>query len=384
MIPESVEPMEAESRRPAPSAAEVVTAYRVEENPHPASAQERAKVLASPGFGVYFSDHMGRATWTAEDGWGDYRVVPYGPTALDPAGAVLHYGQEVFEGLKVYRHEDGSLWTFRPTYNALRMNYSSGRLAIPEFPVEAFLGSITALTRQDAAWVPDKPGSLYLRPFVFASESFLGVRSAQRFEYFLIASPSGAYFPNGFQPINLWVERDYHRAGPGGMGAAKRGGNYTASLLPKLRAAREGYDEVLFLDAATATTIDELGGMNVFVVYRDGRLRTPRLTGNILPGNTRSSILQLAHDAGVDAAEETLVFDDVVADIRSGAISEMFACGTAAVVTSIGSLSGTDANGQEFRLELKDSTVAKRVYDTLTGIQYGTIADPYNWMYRID
>ena len=322
---------------------------------------------------------MAPAVWTPDKGWHDFRIEAYGPLSLDPAGAVLHYGQETFEGLKAYRHEDGSIWTFRPTYNAARLNHSNRRLAIPELEHEAFIGSLVNLVRQDAAWVPNAPGSsLYLRPFIFASEAFLGVRAAERYEYLAVASPSGAYFTNGFQPIDVWVEREFHRAGPGGMGDAKTGGNYASSLLPKTIAHEGGYDEVMFLDAATDTNIDELGGMNVFVVMSDGSIRTPKLTGNILAGCTRSSILQLLRDDGADVREETLALADVLAGIESGAVAEMFACGTAAVITSIGSLSGKD-----FRVEIPGNKLTRTIYDRITGIQLGKVEDRHGWLYRL-
>ena len=377
-VPSTPEELEAAATTPEP-ADSLAGRFVVHPNEHPASEEEVSQVLASPGFGRYFTDHMARATWTAEDGWHNHAIVPYGPLSLDPAGSVLHYGQEVFEGLKAYRHADGSLWLFRPTYNGARLNFSGHRLAIPELPVDDFVASLVDLVRQDRRWVPGAEGeSLYLRPFIFASEAFLGVRAAAAYEYIVLASPAGAYFPNGFQPIKVWVEPDYHRAGPGGMGAAKTGGNYAASLLPKVTASAAGYDEVLFLDAATATNLDELGGMNVFVVYADGSVATPKLTGNILPGNTRSCIMQLLRRAGVEVREDTLALRDVVSGIQDGSVAEMFACGTAAVVTAIGQLTGED-----FSVELPTHTVAQRIYEELTGIHNGTREDPFGWMYRI-
>lgn len=371
--------LELASMEAVPAADDLVGTWDARPNPHPASDAEREGVLAAPGFGKRFSDHMAHAVWTPDKGWHDFRIEAYGPLSLDPAGAVLHYGQETFEGLKAYRHEDGSIWTFRPTYNAARLNHSNRRLAIPELEHEAFIGSLVNLVRQDAAWVPNAPGSsLYLRPFIFASEAFLGVRAAERYEYLAVASPSGAYFTNGFQPIDVWVEREFHRAGPGGMGDAKTGGNYASSLLPKTIAHEGGYDEVMFLDAATDTNIDELGGMNVFVVMSDGSIRTPKLTGNILAGCTRSSILQLLRDDGADVREETLALADVLAGIESGAVAEMFACGTAAVITSIGSLSGKD-----FRVEIPGNKVTRTIYDRITGIQLGKVEDRHGWLYRL-
>lgn len=344
-----------------------------------ASDEEHERVLSNLGFGSDFTDYMAHATWTAEEGWHNKVVEPYGPLTLDPAGAVLHYGQETFEGMKAYRHDDGSIWTFRPTYNAARINMSNRRLAIPEIPHEDFLASIVDLVRADARWVPSEPGtSLYLRPFVFASESFLGVRAAARYEYIVIASPSGAYFKNGLQPIELWVDREYHRAGPGGMGDVKTGGNYASSLLPKVRAAQAGYDEVLFLDAATNTNLDELGGMNVFIVMADGSIRTPALTGNILPGGTRSSIIQLLESQGTPVTEETISLQSVLDGLASGDVAEMFACGTAAVVTPIGRLASDD-----FDIEVPVGGTTTAIYDELTAIQLGHAEDRFGWLYKI-
>ncbi len=343
------------------------------------SDEEHARVFSNLGFGSDFTDYMAHATWTADKGWHNLVIEPYGPLSLDPAGAVLHYGQETFEGMKAYRHDDGSIWTFRPSYNAARMNMSNRRLAIPEIPHEAFIASIVDLVRADARWVPSDPGtSLYLRPFVFASESFLGVRAASRYEYLVIASPSGAYFKNGLQPIDLWVDREYHRAGPGGMGDVKTGGNYASSLLPKVRAAESGFDEVLFLDAANNTNLDELGGMNVFIVMADGSVKTPALTGNILPGGTRSSILQFLDDEGTPTSEETISLQSVLDGLESGDVAEMFACGTAAVVTPIGRLASND-----FDIEVPVGEKTKAIYDELTAIQLGHAEDRFGWLYKI-
>ena len=287
--------------------------------------------------------------------------------------------QEIFEGLKAYRHEDGSIWTFRPSYNAARLNYSADRLAIPHLSHEDFVASLVGLVRADSEWVPSVPGSsFYLRPFTFASEAFLGVRAAAQYEYMVIGSPSGPYFEHGFQPINVWVEREYHRAGPGGMGDAKTGGNYASSLLPKVKAHGAGFDEVLFLDAATDTNLDELGGMNVFVVMADGSFKTPKLTGNILPGCTRSSIMQLLRSQGTSVSEETISLEWLLAGIKSGDVAEMFACGTAAVITSIGSLTSND-----FKVEIPAGEKTKAIYDQLTAIQLGQAPDEFNWLYRL-
>ncbi|MEW6974826.1 branched-chain amino acid aminotransferase [Trueperella pyogenes] len=367
------------STQPVPSADELADTFARQPHENLTSDQEHARVFSRLSFGTDFTDYMAHATWSAEEGWHKKIIEPYGPLSLDPAGSVLHYGQEVFEGMKAYRHDDGSIWTFRPTYNAARINMSCRRLAIPEIPVKDFMASIVDLVRADARWVPSTPGSsLYLRPFIFASESFLGVRAASRYEYLVIASPSGAYFSNGLKPINVWVDRDYHRAGPGGMGDVKTGGNYAASLLPKVKAHDAGYDEVLFLDAATNTNIDELGGMNVFIVMADGSVQTPKLTGNILPGGTRSSILQLLESEGTAVREESISLRSVVEGVAAGDVVEMFACGTAAVVTPIGRLASHDF---DIRVPVGEKTAA--IYEELTAIQLGRREDRFGWLYQI-
>jgi branched-chain amino acid aminotransferase len=357
-------------------------AYEIRRNPRPLPDAERAAALAAPRFGTVFTDHMARATWTAGSGWHDRRVEPYGPLQLDPAAAVLHYAQEIFEGLKAYRHEDGSVWTFRPWANAARFSASARRIALPELPAEDFLGAITALVREDRAWVPTgEEMSLYLRPFMYASERFLGVRPSLEAEFLVIASPVGPYFARGVHPVSIWVAQDYHRAGAGGTGAAKFGGNYAGSLLPQQLAHAKGFDQVCFLDAATNTALEELGGMNVFVVHADGRVSTPALTGSILEGVTRSSILRLLSDAGHEVAERRVTLDEVRAGLADGAIAEVFACGTAAVVTPIGRLAG-----EGFDLTVGDGSsgpVTTSIRSQLTDIQYGRAADPHGWMHRL-
>jgi len=346
------------------------------------SAQQRADLMASPKFGTVFSDNMARLTWTLEDGWANPRIEPYGPLELDPATAVLHYGQEVFEGLKAYAHEDGSVWAFRPEANAERLQRSAHRLALPQLPVADFLAACAALVRVDRDWVPTaEDSSLYLRPFAYAAEAFLGVRPANVVEFLVIASPAGAYFAGGVRPVSIWVDTEYHRAGPGGTGAAKCGGNYAASLLPQQLAARNGFDQVCFLDAQSSQALEELGGMNIFLVYRDGSVHTPALTGSILEGVTRSSVLQIARDWGHEVHERRIELAEVIAGLESGEIAEVFACGTAAVITPIGRLAGegfdvTVADGEPGEL-----TTALR--DELTGIQYGRIPDRHGWLVRL-
>lgn len=344
---------------------------------------ERAAILENPGFGAHFTDFMARATWTQGQGWHDDAIVPFGPLTLSPASAVLHYAQEIFEGLKAFRHADGSVWCFRPEHNGERLRRSARRLALPELSVEDFLASIRELARADEPWVPEAHGetSLYLRPFMYASEEFLGVRAAHEVEYCVIASPAGAYFPRGVQPLVVWISDTVSRAGAGGTGAAKCGGNYASSLIGKVEAAEQGADEVLFLDAETRTYIDELSGMNVFAVTSDGRLLTPTLTGSILEGVTRESILRLAADRGLEPVEQRLAIADVLEDVRAGRIVEMFACGTAAVINPIGEFRYAGGSATVGDGGPGETTMAMR--EELTGIQYGRVEDRHGWLTRL-
>ncbi|WP_084626750.1 branched-chain amino acid aminotransferase [Demequina aurantiaca] len=367
---------------PSASAPSAVEAFEVQLNPAPQSVAQREAALADLNFGTQFTDHMARAQWRTGTGWLDRRVEAYGPLSLDPAAAVLHYGQEIFEGLKAYRWADGSVWVFRPEANAARFNKSAQRLALPQLHVDDFIGSIEALVRTDLDWVPDsEESSLYLRPFMFASEAFLGVRPANQVDYLLIASPVGPYFTGGVKPVSIWVAQGYHRAGPGGTGDAKCGGNYAASLLPQMQAAENGCQQVLFLDAKEDRYLDELGGMNVFVVRRDGTVETPRLTGTILEGITRSSVITQLEDSGRKVLEKDITLDEVRSGIESGDVVEVFACGTAAVVTPVGRLASPDFDVTINDGEAGDVTMAIRA--ALTDIQYGRAADTYGWMRRV-
>lgn len=343
----------------------------------------REEILANPGFGKHFTDHMVAIDWTVDEGWHNARVQPYGPLLLDPASSVLHYGQEIFEGLKAYRHADGSVWTFRPEKNAERFQRSARRLALPELSVEDFLESLRQIVAADKEWVPSGDDtSLYLRPFMIANESFLGVRAAQKVGYYVIASPAGAYFSGGVKPVSIWLSTEYTRAGRGGTGAAKCGGNYAASLLPQQEAAENGCAQVLFLDAETGTHIEELGGMNIFFVHRDKRIVTPELTGSILEGVTRDSIIQLATDRGYTVEQRAVTIDEWRSGVESGEITEVFACGTAAVITPIGEL-----KTREFSIGTADAEpgeLTMSIREELTDIQYGRRADPHGWLYRLD
>ena len=341
------------------------------------SAAEREQLLVDPAFGTTFTDHMIDICWSVRGGWHRPRVQPYGPLSLDPAAAVLHYGQEIFEGIKAYRHADGSVWTFRPDQNGRRLQRSARRLALPELPVEYFVESLKALIAVDGAWVPaGADQSLYLRPFMFAKEAFLGVRPANKVGYYVIASPVGAYFKGGAKPVSIWLSEDYARAGKGGTGAAKTGGNYAASLLPQAEAYEQGCDQVVFLDQDR--NVEELGGMNVVFVYKDGTIVTPQ-SDSILEGITRDSILQLAADRGHKIEGRAVSIDEWRSGVASGDIVEVFACGTAAVVAPIGVL-----KGREFVDEQPLGPLAQSLRDELTDIQYGRREDTHGWLVRLD
>ena len=348
----------------------------------PLGDAERAAILANPGFGNYFTDNMVQATWTTEAGWHDGRLMPYGPITLDPSAAVLHYAQEIFEGLKAYRRHDGSIWAFRPDANAARFQRSATRLALPQLPAEDFLESLRLLVSADRAWIPDgAEASLYLRPFMFASEAFLGGRPAAKVTYLLIASPAGAYFAGGVNPVSIWLSTDYNRSGPGGTGAAKCGGNYAASLAPMIEAKDNGCDQVCFLDAAEGRWVEELGGMNIFFVFDDGRLVTPELTGTILEGVTRSSILALAKELGHDVEERKIGIEEWRAGVADGSLREVFACGTAAVVTPVGRLKWD--GGEVVMGDGGTGAVTAEIRSALLDIQHGDAPDPHGWMHQL-
>ena len=349
----------------------------------PRSDEDVARVLADPGFGTTFTDHMLRVCWTPERGWHDAEITAYGPLSLDPATAVLHYAQETFEGMKAYRHADGSVWTFRPEANAARMARSSHRLALPVLEPDDFVRCVDALVEIDQRWVPDGAGekSLYLRPFMFASEAFLGVRPAHHVTFMVIASPAGAYFKGGLKPLSLWLSEDYTRAGRGGMGAAKTGGNYASSLVAQQEAMAHGCDQVVVLDVAEGRYVEELGGMNMYFVHADGRIVTPE-TGTILEGITRSSIIELAHKLGYTVEERRFDVAEWREGVASGEITEIFACGTAAVVTPVGTLKwdGGEIGGQATE---EAGPLTQEIRQHLVDIQYGRADDAFGWMHRV-
>ncbi|MGD9620966.1 MAG: branched-chain amino acid aminotransferase [Mycolicibacterium sp.] len=360
--------------------------FTVERNANPASDEVRAQILANPGFGKFHTDHMVSIDYTVGEGWHDAKVLPYGPIQLDPSANVLHYAQEVFEGLKAYRWADDAIVSFRPEANAARLRSSARRLAIPELPAELFIESLRQLIAVDETWVPPAGGeeSLYLRPFIFASEPGLGVRPANEYRYLVIGSPAGAYFPRGIKPVDVWLSTEYVRASPGGTGTAKFGGNYAASLLAQAEAAEQGCDQVVWLDAIERRYVEEMGGMNLFFVFGSGgtaRLVTPELSGSLLPGITRDSLLQLASDAGFAVEERKIDVDEWQKKAAAGEITEVFACGTAAVITPVSRVKHGD--GQFTIADGEPGEITMALRDTLTGIQRGTFADTHGWMARL-
>ncbi|GAA2225682.1 branched-chain amino acid aminotransferase [Streptomyces amakusaensis] len=349
---------------------------------HPLSDAEREAILADPGFGRHFTDHMVTIKWTEGVGWHDAQLTPYAPLSLDPANMTLHYAQEIFEGLKAYRRPDGSVATFRPDANAERFQRSARRLAMPELPTELFIEACDALIRQDKAWVPAHGGeaSLYLRPFMIATEVGLGVRPANEYLFIVIASPAAAYFAGGVKPVSVWLSENYVRAVPGGMGFAKTGGNYAASLLAQAEAAAQGCDQVVWLDALEHRWVEEMGGMNLYFVYGD-RIVTPELTGSLLAGITRDSLLKLAKDLGHESAESRISTDDWRRDTENGTLTEVFACGTAAVITPIGLVKS--AGGEWTQSAGEPGAVTMKLREALLDIQRGTAADTHGWMHEL-
>ncbi|NJS15107.1 MAG: branched-chain amino acid aminotransferase [Sphingopyxis sp.] len=357
-----------------------MTAFLRDPHPNPTPADRRAALVADPQFGRVFTDHMVSIRYKEGQGWHDARLMPRGPLTLDPATAVLHYAQEIFEGLKAYKLDDGAMALFRPDANAARFAASARRMAMAELPPAMFVDACKQLIRADADWFPSaEGGSLYLRPFMYASEAFLGVKPSAEYHFLVIASPVGNYFKSGAPAVSLWVSDDYTRAAPGGTGAAKCGGNYAASLAAQQQAA--GYDQIVFLDAVERRWIEELGGMNVMFVFADGSIVTPPTSDTILHGITRDALLTLARDAGLTVREEPYAIDQWQADAESGRLTESFACGTAAVVTPIGKVTrgttsftiGAGGPGQ----------VTGMLKDKLVAIQRGRAADVHGWVVRV-
>ena len=351
-------------------------------HPSPTPAAQRDAALADPGFGTLFSDHMVTIDYVEGKGWHNAVVGPRQNISLDPAASVLHYAQEIFEGMKAYKHADGSAALFRPEENARRFNASADRMAMPHVPEDLFIEAVRQLVAIDKDWFPSvEGGSLYLRPFMFASEAFLGVRPAKEYKFIVIASPAGNYFKSGVPAVKIWVARDYVRAAPGGTGAAKTGGNYAASLVPQAEAIAQGCDQVVFLDAVERKWIEELGGMNLFFVMDDGSVITPPLTGTILPGITRNSLIQLLREEGLTVREEAYSIDQWRDDANSGKLLETMACGTAAVVTPVGTVAGRDG---EFTIGSGGpGQITSKIRERLVGIQRGTVDDTHGWVMKL-
>ena len=355
-----------------------------ETKPHPAlrSPDERAALMIDPGFGRVFTDHMVVARYTAGRGWHDAELTARAAIPLDPAAAVLHYAQEIFEGLKAYRTGDGGAALFRPEANAKRFAKSAERMAMAPFPEASFVEAMKLMVKADRDWIPDTAdGSLYLRPFMIANEAFLGVKPASEYLFLTIACAVGSYFKDPTGTVTVWVSEHFTRAAPGGTGAAKCGGNYAASLAAQAEAARHGCEQVVFLDATGRRTIEELGGMNVFFAFEDGTLLTPPLSDSILPGITRDSVITLAQEAGLTVKETPYTIDAWRADVREGRLTEAFACGTAAVITPIGTV-----KGREDSFTIRDGVagpVAQRLRSLLVDIQRGTTNDAHGWFQKV-
>lgn len=352
---------------------------------HPLSDRERSQRLEHLSFGRVFTEHMIQIHYTEEGGWGRGVLEPYGPLQLFPASSVLHYGQAIFEGFKAYRQPDGGIKTYRPEENAQRFNKSAARLAMPDLPEELFIGAADTLVRQDQAWVPNAPGeSLYLRPLMIAADTALGVRPSREYQFILFASPSGNYFPRGVTPVTVWISQDYTRACPGGTGEAKCAGNYAASLVAQRQAQSKGCDQVVWLDAVHHNYIEEMGGMNIFFVYKKGdrvTLVTPELTGTLLAGVTRSGLLELGPGLGFDVAERKISVEEWESDARAGRMIEAFACGTAAVITPIGEVKSQRGGWQMGNGQT--GAVTAKLRETLLNIQHGVVPDRYGWMHTV-
>jgi branched-chain amino acid aminotransferase len=351
----------------------------------PTTDEDRHRQLADPGFGRYFTDHVVRCVY-GPDGWEQPVLEGLSPISLHPAASVLHYGQAVFEGMKAYRQRDGSIAMFRPLENARRFATSARRLAMPELPEAVFLASLEALVRQDAAWVPTERGhSLYLRPVMIATEPALGVRPANQYLFYVLASPAGNYFSGGVRPVTVWLSTEYVRAVRGGTGEAKFAGNYAGSLLGQAEAKAKGCDQVVWLDALEHRYVEEMGGMNIAFVMRDGdrtTIVTPELSGSLLPGITRKSLLALATELGYGVEERRVSRDEWVSAIDEGRMTEAFACGTAAIVTPIGAMKWAGGERTIGGGEVGRVTLGLR--KALLDIQLGAVEDRHGWIHRVD
>ena len=354
-----------------------MTRFAVTPHSHPVADDVRRAAVASPVLGRDYGDHMAVATWTPELGWHDRRVGALAPFTMHPAGGVLHYAQEIFEGMKAYRRPDGGVNLFRPGRNAARFATSAVRMSMPALPVDDFVDSVTQVVELDQAWVPSPEGeqSLYIRPFMIADETFLGVRAARRYTYAVVTTTAGPYYPD---PMRLWVTPSYTRAAPGGTGAAKCGGNYAASLAAADEAHEHGCGQVLWLDGVEHRWVEECGTMNILFVTSSGELLTPELTGTILDGVTRDSLLTLGRDLGLTTVERRVALAEVLDGVRSGAVTEVLACGTAAVITPIAGFATPEGDD----VTIGDGTageVTRALRARLLDIQYGRVDDPYGW-----
>ncbi len=349
--------------------------------------EKAAELKAKPAadnplkFGTIFTDHMFIMNYETGKGWHDARIVPYQPVVLDPAAMVFHYGQEMFEGLKAYKAEDGRVLLFRPDMNAKRTNNTNKRLCIPQIPEEDFVQAVKELVKVEQDWIPTKPGtSLYIRPFIIATDPFLGVLPSDTYQFIIILSPVGAYYPEGLNPVKIWIEDDYVRAVRGGIGEAKTGGNYVASMAAQLKAHEEGYSQVLWLDGVERKYIEEVGAMNIFFKI-NGTVITPMLNGSILPGITRNSVIALCKEWGIPVEERKVSVDELYEAAKNGTMEEVFGTGTAAVISPVGHL-----RFQDQVMQIKDGGIgelSQKLYDTVTGIQLGKIADTKGWAVEV-
>lgn len=334
------------------------------------------------GFGTDFTDHMFMMNYTEGQGWHDPRIVPYGPITLDPSAMVLHYAQEMFEGMKAYKTKDGRALLFRPEKNIQRTNVTNDRLCIPQINEEDMLQAIKALVSVEKDWIPTASGtSLYIRPFIFATDPFLGVRASATYLFMIILSPVGAYYKGGINPVKIWVETEYVRAVKGGVGYAKTGGNYAASIKAQMKAKERGYAQVLWLDGIERKYVEEVGTMNVFFKI-DGEVITPNLEGSILPGVTRNSVIELLNAWGISVTERKLSIDEIYEAAEKGTLEEAYGTGTAAVISPIGQL---NYNGKIITInDGKIGELSQRIYDTVTGIQTGAAKDSFNWTVEVE
>lgn len=330
------------------------------------------------GFGKIYTDYMYVAEYDKnKGGWWDQAIVPFGPIEMSPASMVLHYAQETFEGLKAYRTKDGTIQLFRPEMNARRFINSNERMSMPAVPEDMFVNAVRALVEKEAAWVPSGEGeSLYIRPYMFATEEGVGVHPSAKYKFIIIASPSGAYYASGVNPVKIWVEDEYIRAAPGGTGFTKCGGNYAGSLKAQEKAEQAGYEQVLWLDGVNRKYVEEVGSMNVMFLI-DGKVVTAPTDGTVLPGVTRNSIIHLLKDWGYEVEERHMSIDELMEAARDGKLQEAWGTGTAAVISPVGELCYT---GEKHVInDFKTGDLTQKLYDTLTGIQWGELEDPYNW-----